>query len=492
MPWSIVEGHEGCAEGEWAVVKDDDGALEGCHATRDEAIDQLAALNAAEGEDAQGLGGGARWQALIAVEGLETDDGRIWELGAIEWRTMPLPLMIMAEDEHGGMGGPLSHIAGRIDEIMRDPEEPTRILAAGQFDTGEWGQEAERLVGDGTLNRVSIDGAGKDADVTQEVTAVNEAGEPVEFRWRFARTTVMGVTVVPHSAFGETRIWLADQVEPASVKAQHGEEVEIPEPEVVETGEEPMLVLLAASIPVRPPREWFEVPEDPSGWTPFHVTEEGQLFGHIGGWGCPHADYNDVTPPRSPSDYAYFHLGELICADGSRVDVGSLTMYGDHADVHGDIRSAHAHHDNVSTVVADIRAHDGEHGIWVCGAVRPHLSDEDLRVLMASKPSGEWWGVKGARELINVHCVNTPAFRTPRSRVVDGQRGALVAAVSPPDCEGNPQIVEPIGGAEWAGKRAVDVFAGERYATEAQVGRVERMLTRILAAQYDAEIRGLR
>ena len=49
MPWHIEDEHPGC-DG-YAVVKDEDGELEGCHRTRTQAEAQLAALNIAEAED---------------------------------------------------------------------------------------------------------------------------------------------------------------------------------------------------------------------------------------------------------------------------------------------------------------------------------------------------------------------------------------------------------------------------------------------------------
>lgn len=51
MPWQITENDDRCpASKPWAVIKQDDGELEGCHATEGDAQDQLAALNAAENE----------------------------------------------------------------------------------------------------------------------------------------------------------------------------------------------------------------------------------------------------------------------------------------------------------------------------------------------------------------------------------------------------------------------------------------------------------
>jgi hypothetical protein len=49
MPWHIEEDHPGCLG--YAVVKDEDGELEGCHRTRAQAEDHLAALNIVEAND---------------------------------------------------------------------------------------------------------------------------------------------------------------------------------------------------------------------------------------------------------------------------------------------------------------------------------------------------------------------------------------------------------------------------------------------------------
>jgi predicted Fe-Mo cluster-binding NifX family protein len=43
VPWHLSNSHQGCAG--WAVVKDADGSVVGCHKTRDDALRQLAALN---------------------------------------------------------------------------------------------------------------------------------------------------------------------------------------------------------------------------------------------------------------------------------------------------------------------------------------------------------------------------------------------------------------------------------------------------------------
>lgn len=51
MPWHKEQGHSECpADRSWAVVKDADGSVVGCHKTESHADDQLAALYAAEGD----------------------------------------------------------------------------------------------------------------------------------------------------------------------------------------------------------------------------------------------------------------------------------------------------------------------------------------------------------------------------------------------------------------------------------------------------------
>jgi HK97 family phage major capsid protein len=51
MPYSKVEGHSECSDGEVAVVKDEDGEVMGCHGSDEAADEQIAALNASEAEE---------------------------------------------------------------------------------------------------------------------------------------------------------------------------------------------------------------------------------------------------------------------------------------------------------------------------------------------------------------------------------------------------------------------------------------------------------
>ena len=80
MPWHIDTDHPDCRSG-YAVVKDDDGSVEGCHRTRREALAQLAALNIAEAERA------AEPAVEKRQEGYPPTDGMVAEARrGLEWR----------------------------------------------------------------------------------------------------------------------------------------------------------------------------------------------------------------------------------------------------------------------------------------------------------------------------------------------------------------------------------------------------------------------
>lgn len=50
VPWHTVKNHSECGAGQWAVVKDADGSVVGCHESEADADKQLAALYASEGD----------------------------------------------------------------------------------------------------------------------------------------------------------------------------------------------------------------------------------------------------------------------------------------------------------------------------------------------------------------------------------------------------------------------------------------------------------
>jgi len=205
--------------------------------------------------------------------------------------------------------------------------------------------------------------------------------------------------------------------------------------------------------------EWFINPHLP-GPTPFTITEDGRVFGHLCLWQSCHLSYQQecVQPPHhftgralcdicgmkeeepshSKSNYRYFTLGELRTPQGMNVDVGQVTFRTGHAPMRVGSKAATAHYDETGTCGADVRAGEDEFGCWLAGAVRS-MDEDCLREFQGAKLSGDWRQIDGRLELVGVLSVNVPGFPVPRARVAASPHPhalALVAGAMPVDTSG--------------------------------------------------------
>lgn len=181
----------------------------------------------------------------------------------------------------------------------------------------------------------------------------------------------------------------------------------------------------------RPDRSWFENPNF-SVHTGITVTDEGRVYGHAAPWGECHIGHQDqcITLPREDA-HPYFMTGEVVCADGSRVAVGQITVGTGHAPL--SYRASHAaeHYDNTGACVADVAVGNDKIGLWVAGAIRPSVAASRVHELRASgRLSGDWRRIGGQLRLVGLLAVNVPGFplSPPRARVASGAPLALVAA----------------------------------------------------------------
>lgn len=234
VPYSIVQDHPDCADGEpFAVVKDADGSLQGCHATEAEAAEQVAALYEADGDTPPGdrgddtdtdmAGQTAPWQGPLAVEGKVTGDGREFAAGALDWADLPVPLRWNKEDSHGGEPHTVAVNVGRIDRIWRDGD---LIMGEGVLDlSDEDGRRVHAKIEGKFLRGVSID-ADSIADADVEFVWPDDAnagggdgGEDDLFEMMFAQPEkvifhggrIRAATLVDIPAFAEAYIALLDQ-----------------------------------------------------------------------------------------------------------------------------------------------------------------------------------------------------------------------------------------------------------------------------------------
>jgi hypothetical protein len=360
---------------------------------------------------------------LVIPEGIESGDGRKFNKGSITMRELPLPLLWQIKTGEGHSG---SVVIGKITKMLRTDEGIGS--ASGFFDSGEYGKEAERLVRGGFIRGVSADMDMFEAKEDEEASKEDSDSKVGGGKMNISKARVMAVTLVPKPAFQECKITLTDP-------AAEQEEKQVIQDGVYVDGVNPLdasaLVacgIVAGAIPVTPPKEWFDNQKlkKPTALT---VTDEGQVFGHIAAWHVDHIGMAFGTkPPRSKSNYAYFHTGVVRTLENTDVPVGQLTLAGGHATLEASASEAVRHYDDTASAIADVHAGEDAYGIWVAGALRPGTSPEQIRSLRASAPSGDWRPIKGSLELVAVCQVNVPGFPIARARVASGQVMALVAA----------------------------------------------------------------
>lgn len=364
---------------------------------------------------------GARFSIpLVIPEGIESGDGRKFRKGSITHRELPLPLLwqIKTADGHNG-----SVVVGRIDHMERTAEGIGN--AYGVFDSGVYGREAERLVRNGFIRGISADMDRFEAE--ESSNASKDDKEVKKDKLVINKARIMAATIVPKPAFQECKIFLKEE-------GTHQEDTVIPDgvyAEEVDPADAAAIVAcgyVAGAIPLTPPTEWFDNPKLTKA-TPLTVTDDGRVYGHVAAWHVDHIGMAGGTkPPRSKSNYAYFHTGVVRTEDGTDVPVGQLTLAGGHAPLHASAQQAAKHYDDTASAFADVHAGEDAYGIWVAGSLRPGTTPEQIRAVRASAPSGDWRPIKGSLELVAVCQVNVPGFPIARAMVASGQVMALVAA----------------------------------------------------------------
>lgn len=419
------------------------------------ALTTYAQLAAVEDPPADTATLSRRWAGAIAHEGQITGDGRMLENGSLYWpedlsEQNPLDFRTVFEDVgfHDN-----AFVTGHIFTIERRPGGI--IWATGDYDLGsEHGLEARRLLAEKLMRGVSVDlddvafevrvarELMEESDVDAEVEIVASAGDnpdengrDYEVVWESkpddeimvtTSARIRSATQVSIPAFAQALIDLVED-DAAAESAQ-------PVDEPVDSDDEDE-ALVAAAAPIAPPRAWFADPKL-DGPTPIRVTADGRVYGHLATWDACHVaspagEGICVTPPQSKMDYARFHLGSVLTDDGEIISAGKITMGTGHAGPHANARETVAHYDDTGTAVADVRAGEDGWGIWVAGAMRSNVTDEQVRALRASPLSGDWRRVDGNLELHAALAVNVPGFPViprPGGLVASGELASLVAA----------------------------------------------------------------
>lgn len=462
MPWQVTQDHPDCPGG-WAVVKDDDGSVAGCHTTEQAAMEQMQALYVNEpdmgadcppgehrmpdgscmpGEamaadpmvvmppaaqlpipDAPLPAGGTPWKGVLVVEGTPTGDDprRVFAPGSLTWAAPPLALKWQPEEDEGHDG---AVIVGRIDSILRDG---ANIFAEGVMDDdGVNGGEALRLMRNKMLRGVSIL-----ADDTTEADVEYVYPTPVD---------------MPPMDGMDMPMMEMEECAPSAVVIHHGRirsATLLPEPAFVEAFielGEPVVTAAAytVTIPEVWPEWWFDEPVDTPPIGALHITPQGRVYGYLGPDRVAHrafrASGQKVTIPRGV-DYSEFQNKPCLVAgaDGQiyRINAGNVTFDCGHPSPFDERRAdptwAMQHYDNTCSIAARVRVGENRHGTWVAGGLLHGITADAFERMMACALSGDWQGGRLNAALL-VPVEGFPVGQTSSVRVRDD---ALVASTVP-------------------------------------------------------------
>jgi len=373
----------------------------------------------------------AAWEGLIAVEGVETGDGRFLAQDALTWRELPLPIMSMTENPVGGSGHDGAVLVGRIDSLERRGQE---VWATGVIDLGsENGREAHRLLQNKMMRGVS-------ADIDKVEWEVDESADPLDQLLgdsggqRVAKGRLMGATLTSFPALAECEVWLSGD-SPSYERATAGREAggeSVDESALAASGGFPTRIVFhtplsdtgalvasagAGVYPVNPPAEWMDDPkfDGPSSMT---VSSDGRVKGHVALFGACHIGFGQrcVEVPRSSTNYAGFLTGTVLSAEGTTIKTGQLIVDTVHPDLKLAASDAQSFYAHTGCAVADLVVGEDQFGIWVAGAMR-HTADEgDARIVRGSDASPDWRnlvhnGKRFPREMCALLAVNNSGFK---------------------------------------------------------------------------------
>jgi len=422
---------------------------------------------------------GTAWKMPLAVIGKPTGDGRQFDEGALSHRDLPLPLRYVPSDSGGHAN---AVIVGHISKVGK--EENGMLPASGEFYDDEswpedvrnhaiaamkftqnkvigpsvdldqaemeqvpepkayaaWKREQRGKIKAAKMAHASATGSDCGCASAEEPVFAEEAYDGPRLKMvrkgRFASATLVHIPAFAELA-GEAVLTPAKKAAPepsaeaavlASTMIKNDEEMT---PDLDTEAREKMAALIAGATPAAPPRAWFDDPKL-EGPTPLHIGDDGRVYGHVAVWDTCHVGMGDscVRPPKSQTQYAYFHTGEVVTDNGDRLPVGRLTYgAGGHAGPNLGYRAAAEHYDSTTATGAYVRAGEDQHGIWVAGALTPEAGDDAIRQMRAAPLSGDWRRIGGNLEMVAALHVNTAGFPIPRmlAASLDGAEEALMS-----------------------------------------------------------------
>lgn len=374
------------------------------------------------------------WSGVLAVEGVESGDGRLFALGSLDWAQLPLPLMYQPANIGGHQA---SVMVGEITNIARSANNINGWGSIfGEALNGEHGEGIKNMMRAGGVS-VDVDKV-KDADVemiyADGETNANPFAKPETTI--FHRGRIRGATQVAFPAFVEAKLSFDNEGILAAASGDCG------------CGSDDPLIAAAHTIkiPDLPPAHWFDEPTDVKMTGALTITDEGRVYGILAPGGTHHRVLTNKTVPLGNVDYTRFHKGETIVEGGGRVVTGVITADCGHAPIqnYGTLQNRIEHYDNSCSVLANVRIGESKKGyVWCAGALNAGAKPHQVAQALGCALSGDWQphpDRPGMRDFISAHLVPVPGFPMARTQAsVQYEDGALVASSVPVQYTDSPK-----------------------------------------------------
>jgi hypothetical protein len=393
----------------------------------------------------------------------ETGDGRLFESAGGGVRS--LPRTVFGGFREGGAHDD-NVVIGRLDAVEFDPENNTTTGWGWLLDDDN-GRQAALYAETQALRHNSV----HLAEIAVEIQWKSDDPNSPDFleytlvftKWKIASTTMLAIPAFAESTMELTASMIA-AVEPSDEVLEIG-----PSPVFEATFDvkfpEPTRELVASLDPKpRPAWEYFHRAE---GALPMPVTfadepdEDGFLpfWGNLARWNVCHdgIDQRCVIAPYDPTEYTSFNSGAVLTTRG-QVPTGPIFFLHGHPDAplgDGEVAKAYG---GIENAWGDARVTHGVHGPWICGVVRPGMSDEAVYMARASGISGHWHADGRLKAIVSV---NVKGFDVPRSKVFTDEEGNVLEVVASfiPDCATKTESPAPAGPSGYAVGHAASTTA---------------------------------
>jgi hypothetical protein len=394
------------------------------------------------------------------------EGGRDFTMTDWMWRdpgVATVPLMFMTRNDIGHFS---AELVGFFTEIT---EDAGTIHSAGRFYDTEIGAQARDTLKDGRSFGISVDpGEATQVEEDFQCDEFDDDGFCVAgtYSLNFLVYEIIGATMTAMQGFPKAAIKLAASVAASAsrsraaladqVAGQLAATAGTPAAEI-ETPARPAFdrMMLAPPVLGQPflggelADEFLVDQGDGSLAIPLTI-EEPYVYGHVARWGACHT--GDpwgpgvcAGPEPSLSGYAYFHTGHVMCDNGTDVPTGVLTVGPEHAPAQAAPFAAADYYAAAANGWADVHAVDDDFGIFVCGVLRPGLTELDVRVLRALSLSGDWRSIGGNMEMIGALAVNGPGLPIKRELLTASAWKIGTPALRASSINGEPRVLIAAG-----------------------------------------------